>query len=104
MNNGALTYILVNAVKELDEKSKKLTHALKNISDFGVTEIVSGTEVAVLFDEEFSNALQGNTPPVVSVTPLNNAVHLCVKNVHRWIYYFFGYSGSKFICELDGYC
>ncbi|MBK9399848.1 MAG: tail fiber domain-containing protein [Bacteroidetes bacterium] len=83
VNNGALTYILVNAVKELDEKSKKLTHALKNISDFGVTEIVSGTEVAVLFDEEFSNALQGNTPPVVSVTPLNNAVHLCVKNVHR---------------------
>jgi Chaperone of endosialidase len=81
VNNGALTYVLVNSVKELDEKTEKLSNALKTVTDFGVAEIISGNTVTVAFSEDFASSIQGGKLPVVTVTPVNSNLQVSVQSV-----------------------
>nr|MBK9653838.1 tail fiber domain-containing protein [Bacteroidota bacterium] len=81
VNNGALTYVLVNSVKELDEKAEKIANAIKTISDLGVAEIVSGNEAVVLFDTNFAASIPNGKYPVVTVTPINSNMQVSIKNV-----------------------
>jgi hypothetical protein len=81
VNNGALTYVLVNSVKELDEKTGKMANAIKTINDLGVAEIVSGNEVAVMFDTSFAASIPNGKYPVVTVTPINSNVQVSIKDV-----------------------
>lgn len=92
VNNGSLTYILVNAVKELDEKYEKLKSVSKNITDFGQTGI-SGRETYISFDSEFSDAIAGGKLPVVTISSLNTSATIFVKEVTS--------NGFSVVCEDD---
>ncbi|MBL7913595.1 MAG: tail fiber domain-containing protein [Bacteroidia bacterium] len=80
VNNGALTYILVNAVKELDEKFEKLKNVSKNVTDFGQSTI-TGRETFIPFSEDFAAAISGSSIPVVTISPVNALVSVFVKEV-----------------------
>lgn len=75
VDNGALTYVTINAVKELDEKLDKMTNTYVTVSDFGVQDINS-EEVYVSFSNEFKSNLQGKA--VVTITPLSANVALYI--------------------------
>lgn len=81
VNNGALTYVLVNSTKELAAKTEKLSQSIKTVSDFGTAEFITGSEFQVIFGNEFTNAMQEGKTPVVTVTPVNSAVQVSVKNI-----------------------
>ncbi len=74
---GAMTYIAINAIKELDAKQTKVKETFKNISDFGVASLNS-LETFIPFNDDFKNMLTGT--PVVAVTPLNSAASLTIVN------------------------
>ncbi len=92
VNNGALTYILVNAVKELDEKYEKLKNVSKNVTDFGQSGI-AGRETYISFDSEFSDAITGGKLPVVTISSMNTSATIYVKEVTP--------KGFSVICEDD---
>lgn len=75
VDNGAMTYIAINAIKELDEKQTITQKAVKNISDFGMGK-VSGTETFIPFSTEFKSMLTGI--PMVTVTPVNATAALTI--------------------------
>jgi hypothetical protein len=75
VDNGALTYVTINAVKELDEKLEKVTAAYATVSDFGVQEMKSN-ELFVAYGDDFKSKLQGQ--PVVTITPLSPDVSLYI--------------------------
>ena len=55
---GAMTYIAINAIKELDAQQNKIKETVKNISDFGVASL-SGLETFIPFNNAFKDMLQG---------------------------------------------
>ena len=75
VDNGAMTYITINAIKQLDEQQEKVKETFKNISDFG-TSSISTSELYIPFSDDFSSKLDGI--PVVTVTPLNSSVSLSI--------------------------
>ncbi len=75
VDNGALTYVTINAVKELDEKLEKVSAAYATVSDFGVQEMKSN-ELFVAYSDDFKSKLQGQ--PVVTITPLSSDVSLYI--------------------------
>jgi hypothetical protein len=75
VDNGALTYVTINAVKELDEKLEKVSAAYATVSDFGVQEMKSN-ELFVAYSEDFKSKLQGQ--PIVTITPLSADVSLYI--------------------------
>lgn len=77
VDNGAMTYIAINAIKELDAQQAKVKETFKNISDFGVARLTA-VETFVTFDEDFKNKLSGT--PVVTVTPVNSTATLTIVN------------------------
>lgn len=81
VNNGALTYVLVNSVKELDEKTNKMASAIRTITDFGMEQINSGNEIRVNFEAEFSSSIQEGKLPVVTVSAVNSPVSVFVKEI-----------------------
>ncbi len=81
VNNGALTYVLVNAVKELNEMAVKSNQALENITDFGV-QSMNGTEMNVSFSPSFASRIAGGNLPVVTVSAVNSDARVYVKNVN----------------------
>lgn len=82
VNNGAMTYILINAVKELEEKTEKLKAISRNITDFGQTSI-NGRETFIPFSQDFAGAISGGVLPVVTVSAMNAANQLYVKEVQH---------------------
>ena len=92
VNNGSLTYILVNAVKELEEKYEKLKSVSKNLTDFGQTGI-NGRETYVSFDSDFSDAIAGGKLPVVTISSMNTSATMYVREVTP--------KGFSVICEDD---
>lgn len=80
VNNGALTYVMVNSIKELNEKLEKTNAEMENITDFG-SQVIPGTEVSVSFLSSFSTKLDGNTMPVVTLSAVNSDARVHVKNV-----------------------
>lgn len=75
VDNGAMTYIAINAIKELDAQQGKVKETFKNISDFGVATL-SDRETFVSFSDDFKNRLSGT--PVVTITPINSTVSLTI--------------------------
>ncbi len=73
VDNGAMTYIAINAIKELDQRQEKMREVVKNVTDFGIAQ-GAGQEVFVPFDAAFTQLLD-NTP-IVTVTPLGSNVRL----------------------------
>ncbi|HLP10563.1 MAG TPA: tail fiber domain-containing protein [Flavobacteriales bacterium] len=73
VDNGALSYVMVNAIKEIDAKQTKMVETMKNISDFGV-ETMNATEMFIPFNAEFKSML--STVPVVTVTTINSTATL----------------------------
>ncbi|MFN8276404.1 MAG: tail fiber domain-containing protein [Chitinophagales bacterium] len=76
VDNGALTYVTINAVKEVDDKLEKMKATYSSISDFG-TQNMNTPELLVEFSPEFKASLQGNA--VVSITPLTAGVTLYIE-------------------------
>lgn len=81
VNNGALSYVLVNSVKELDEKTTKMSNVLKTITDFGMEQVTSNNEIQVAFDADFSSSIQQGKLPVVTVSTVNSAAQVFVKDI-----------------------
>src|SRR5690606_6743899 len=75
VDNGAMTYIAINAIKELDAQQNKVKETFKNISDFGVATLNSA-EMFVAFNDDFKNKLAGT--PVVAVTSINSTASLTI--------------------------
>ncbi len=80
VDNSALAYVTVNALKELDNKTRKLETAVNHSSDFGVV-TMKASETFVPFSDDFRNLLAGNSIPVITVTPVNKALPLTVEEV-----------------------
>lgn len=76
-NSGALDYVTVNAIKELDEKQTKMEAVYKNISDFGMATL-SNQETFIPFDATFRANLDGSVTPVVTLTAINSNVTLSI--------------------------
>lgn len=75
VDNGAMTYVAINAIKELDEQQTKMKTVVRNISDFGV-ETANASQVFVPFSEDFKNMLTAT--PVVTVTPIGSNANLSI--------------------------
>ena len=75
VDNGAMTYVAINAIKELDAKQNKVKETFKNISDFGVASLTD-VETFIPFNGDFKDLLTGT--PVVAVTPLNSSASLTI--------------------------
>ncbi|MFN8278478.1 MAG: tail fiber domain-containing protein [Chitinophagales bacterium] len=77
-NPNALFYLLVNAVKEIDQRQRDQEQ--QPISDFG-TATLSSRIVRVHFNTAFSGKL--TTTPVVVATPVDQQQQLSVSNVNQ---------------------
>ncbi len=75
LNNGALTYVTINAVKELDNKVEALRTTQTTISDFG-TANMSSDQLHIDYSNEFSSQLTGM--PVVTITAINSGASLYI--------------------------
>lgn len=73
LDNGALTYVTINAVKELDAKVEAIQHTTSTISDFGTAEMTA-SEMHIDYSSEFSSKLTGK--PVVTITSINSGAPL----------------------------
>lgn len=81
VNNGALTYVLVNAVKELKAQNDLLRTALTGSNDMGTVRLQQTSEQRVVFSSFFSSAIPAGAKPVISITPMNNVARLFIKDV-----------------------
>lgn len=77
VDNSALSYITVNALKELDSKTQKMQAAFTNISDFGM-ETLTAAETFVPFSSDFQQLIANNTQAVVTLTPINSTLSLAI--------------------------
>jgi hypothetical protein len=75
VDNGAMTYVTINAIKELDDKQKKLATRTQNVSDFGV-EVSNSRKVFVPFSNNFKDLI--STVPVVTVTAVGSNVTITI--------------------------
>lgn len=73
VDNGAMTYMLINAVKELDAKIEAKNNAVQ--SDFGMIQM-QGDTMFIPFSSEFKNKLA--VMPIVTVTPIGTQQSLTI--------------------------
>ncbi|MFN8309672.1 MAG: tail fiber domain-containing protein [Chitinophagales bacterium] len=76
-NPDALFYLLLNAVKDLDQKQSATLPEIR-CSDFG-TAVISSKVVRIHFATTFAEKMNDN--PVVVATPLNSNVQLSISNI-----------------------
>ncbi len=77
VDNSALSYITVNALKELDTKTAKIQAAFTNISDFGMQNLTA-EETFIPFSSDFQQLIANNSQAVVTLTPINSAQTLTI--------------------------
>lgn len=77
VDNSALSYITVNALKELDTKTAKIQAAFTNISDFGMQNLTA-EETFIPFSGDFQQLIANNSQAVVTLTPINSAQTLTI--------------------------
>lgn len=77
VDNSALSYITVNALKELDTKTAKIQAAFTNISDFGMQNLTD-EETFIPFSSDFQQLIANNSQAVVTLTPINSTQTLTI--------------------------
>jgi hypothetical protein len=101
VNNGALTYILVNAVKELNQQVSGMKNALRTATDFGSASIAGQTELVIQFGQDFKLLTATGTVPVVTVTTVNSLARVGVKNITSDSFTVFTDAPAGAIVELN---
>lgn len=76
-NPDALHYININAIKELDDKISSLESQLKNISDFGLDNLIE-ENTRINFSSDFVANLVESQIPIITITPIQSNANLYI--------------------------
>ncbi len=71
-----MTYVTINAIKELAEKQAQVVQRVQSISDFA-TATISGNSVWIEYSAEFKEQLAGNLP-VLNITSYDPGQSLAI--------------------------